>query len=134
VQSFLAGVQQLALGARDDKGTLVRVHTVAVQELPELSARATQPWDANMLLRFGDECLSWMRERAARAGEGAQLRFEHDPARRVVACREAPGGAMAARLRRLLPFAGAAENVAGGWAEVEVAGSKGEPQQQEAGT
>jgi hypothetical protein len=106
VQSFLAGVQELALGGRDERGTLVRVHTVPVQQLPGLSAAAGQPWDADALLRFGDECLAWMRARAGAAGEGEALRFSHDPARRAVACAPAPGGGggggLAARLRALL--------------------------------
>lgn len=103
VQSFLAGVQHLALGGRDDRGTLLRVHTVPVQRLPDLSARAGQPWDANVLLRFGDECLAWMAGAAARAGEGRTVRFAHDPERRAVVCSPAPdGGGMGARLRRLL--------------------------------
>jgi hypothetical protein len=100
VQSFLAGVQQLALGGRDDKGVLRRVHLVPVQQLPDLSARAGQPWDANALLRFGDECLAWMARRAEVAGEGASLRFTHDPAKGVVACAAAPAVAgMAARVQ-----------------------------------
>jgi hypothetical protein len=102
VQSFLAGVQQMALGGRDEAGVLRRVHMVPVQQLPELSARAGQPWDANLLLRFGDECLAWMGERAAAAGEGAQLRFEHDPAKKAVVCGRVEGGKMAERLGRLL--------------------------------
>lgn len=114
MQSFLAGVQQLALGGRDDRGTLLRVHTVPVQQLPELSARANQPWDANMLLRFGDECLAWMCERAAREGEGVQLRFDFDPGRKVVMSSVLQGGSMAERLGGLLPEGAVADAAAAG--------------------
>ena len=127
VQSFLAGVPHLALGGRDDAGVLRRVRTVSVQALPELSARAGQPWDANALLRFGDECLAWVRARCAAAGAGAQLRFEHDPARGGIVCRRLDGGGgggeqaatMRARLERLLGDEWASGGGGGGKEEKE---------------
>lgn len=117
VQSFLAGVPHLALGGRDDAGVLRRVHTVPVVQLPNLSARAGQPWDANMLLRFGDECLAWMAERAAGAGEGSQLRFVFEPAARAVRCEPVAAGGMAARLAALLPAGGGGRGGAAGGGE-----------------
>jgi hypothetical protein len=109
-------VPQLALGGRDEKGVLRRVHLVEVTQLPELSARAGQPWDANALLRFGDECLAWMAAAAARAGAagGGALRFTHDPARGAVVAAPAPGGGgMAARVREAIAR-GAARAAGGG--------------------
>lgn len=77
--------------------TLLPLHA----RLPELSAKAGQPWDANMLLRFGEDCLAWMARHGA-ATPGQHLRFWYDPQTQTVRCQVVQGIVLPARLHTLL--------------------------------
>ncbi|KAF6260603.1 hypothetical protein COO60DRAFT_1505467 [Scenedesmus sp. NREL 46B-D3] len=102
LQSFLAGVATLVLGARNHTGQLLKVHEVPVQLLPGLSANADQPWDPNLLLGFGDAVLTWIAA-AAQQQPAQQLLVSYQPSSREIHMMPAEGGSMAQRLAQLLP-------------------------------
>lgn len=101
VQSFLAGVPTLVLGGRDGRGMLHKVHKVAVSRLQELSARAGQSWDGNMLLSFGSECLSWMLQ-CAKALPDQHLRFAYVASDQVIKCSHIEAGDLPQRMKQAL--------------------------------
>ncbi|GAB4819664.1 hypothetical protein N2152v2_006710 [Parachlorella kessleri] len=83
LQSFLAGVPALALGARDDQGLVHKIDLVKVADLPRISAASGAAWDPQLALRFGEHCLKWMRSVAAAHAE-QHVRFTYDSSNRVV--------------------------------------------------
>ncbi|WIA33467.1 hypothetical protein OEZ86_006597 [Tetradesmus obliquus] len=102
LQSFLAGVTTLVLGARNHTGQLLKVHEVPVQLLLGLSANAGQAWDPNLLLGFGDSVLSWIAA-AAQQQPGQQLLVSYSKDSREIHLEPAEDGSMAQRLAQLLP-------------------------------
>ncbi|KAI3430830.1 hypothetical protein D9Q98_009241 [Chlorella vulgaris] len=77
LQSFLAGVPRLALGARDDEGMVHRVDLVSTADLPRISAAHAEAWSPNLALGCGVALLDWMREQAE-SQPGQHLRFTYD--------------------------------------------------------
>ena len=84
VQSFLVGISKIVVGSRDDdKGEIVQVHELKVQELPSLAQAAGFPFDAAQSLRFGEAALSWMFA-VAKDQPQKTVRFTFDPHTRLI--------------------------------------------------
>ncbi|KAF5841463.1 hypothetical protein DUNSADRAFT_12907 [Dunaliella salina] len=103
LQSFLAGVPELILGGRDNKGFLKEVQRIPVQELPSAAEKAGHKWDAWKLLRFGEDVLGWMQS-VSRLHPGQALRFEYKPDQGRISWSARHGDdTLAQRLQQILP-------------------------------
>ncbi|KAG7671236.1 hypothetical protein Ndes2526B_g02291 [Nannochloris sp. 'desiccata'] len=85
LQSYLAGVPGLVLGARDRKGIVNKIYTVTTADLPRISRKQGCTWSPQQALAFGADVLSWMVEFCQREGcVNKHVRFNYDPASRRI--------------------------------------------------
>jgi RAT1-interacting protein len=101
LQSHLAGVPALVLGARDDSGVVHAIHTVHTHDLPRLSLQNGEAWSPHAALAFGADALAWFRRAAARH-VGAHVRFTYDPASGAIRAAVVADGSLPARLAAAL--------------------------------
>ena len=101
LQSHLAGVPALVLGARDDSGIVHAIHTVPTHDLPRLSQLNGEAWSPHAALAFGADALAWFRRTAARHA-GAHVRFTYDPASGAIHAAVVADGSLPARLAAAL--------------------------------
>jgi RAT1-interacting protein len=88
LQSYLAGVPALVLGARDKQGIVHEIHTVKTSDLPRMSWENGCKWSPQQALAFGADVLSWMME-ICESEEciNKHVRFEyHISSRKISAC------------------------------------------------
>jgi len=97
LQSHLAGVEHLLLGARDDAGMVTALHAVRTDDLPRLSAQNGEPWSPTRILAFGEDVLGWMHA-AASSNVGQHIRFTYSPCAGVISVAALPSGTLPARI------------------------------------
>jgi len=85
IQSFLAGVETIVLGGRDDAGMLTEVTRISVHTMPAVAAAHGARWDAWQILRFGESVLDWMVEHG-HAQPHKHLRFSYQPRVDAIDC------------------------------------------------
>jgi RAT1-interacting protein len=101
LQSHLAGVPALVLGARDDGGIVHAIHTVPTHDLPRLSLQNGEAWSPHAALAFGAAALTWFRSTASRHA-GRHVRFTYDPASGAIRASVVADGSLPARLAAAL--------------------------------
>ena len=103
LQSHLAGVTQLLLGARDDQGVVRAVHAVPTADLPRLSAANGEPWSPSQTLALTQDVLAWFRSVAKAQADGLHLRFVYAPENQAIEAHIVWGGRLHERLKAVLP-------------------------------
>jgi RAT1-interacting protein len=59
IQSFLAGVQQIVIGFRDDAGRLLRTKVMRPQDITQ-QVKQKHHWEGGVCLAFADKVLCWL--------------------------------------------------------------------------
>jgi RAT1-interacting protein len=85
LQSYLAGVQALLLGARDNNGIVHEIHAIKTADLPRISWKNGCTWSPQQALAFGADVLAWMAE-ICKSGNCVEkhVRFVYDPNTRKI--------------------------------------------------
>ncbi|CAM9770069.1 unnamed protein product [Chrysoparadoxa australica] len=86
VQSYLAGVPDIAVGFRDDGGTVTGVECFETLKIPHLASQAANNgkllWDMRVCLNFTDQVLSFLKQTVV-DGQSYELKF-CDPWNRLI--------------------------------------------------
>ena len=101
IQSYLVGVPEIILGAKDDNGFAYDIHRVATRDLPRLSSQQGHSWSPDQALQFGGAVLSWMHA-VARKNEEQSIRFEYVPVSKQITVVKLQDNALTVRVKDAL--------------------------------
>ena len=85
LQSYLAGVPAVVLGARDKHGIIHEIHTIATADLPRISRNKGCTWSPQQALAFGADVLAFMTE-VCKSEDfiNKHVRFEYIPSKKQI--------------------------------------------------
>lgn len=70
-QSWLAGIETIIFGFRNDDGKLMSLETLKTREIPRRVRRNRDTWDAVVCINFADAMLEWLSQSILGAGPAA---------------------------------------------------------------
>lgn len=76
-QCFLAGIDEIIFGFRDDRGVVGRVERVSVREVPR-RLRGLVQWDPQVMLKFAEQFIAWLWT-SVKSLEDGPFRLQYNP-------------------------------------------------------